>query len=358
MARIVLELDDGLIRSIRQLMERGRYASMSDFLWAAAQNQLVLEDSGAQSRGVTFDNTTKYPAGVERVALTRLPQLEKVTGVLNRPTRAAPLYNPATCLPAWGDSEPIWGQINRIFPCKVGARVLANMTISAGNAVRFERFLDVAAQAAAAFGLNLQTKDTAAGRKRDEAYSVGLPTGKRGEANFGRSLERFKNHFLADIRGDHKIDGALARLKFVGLQTPKEGIMIALTEAGWQFAQLPSPALDGVEGDGTLSEAEKNFYIDHVIQHVPAEAEAMETLLRLIADGINNRGRLNLELTKRWESKKWSSEVVNTQRSGLTARMVEVGLLAKRKQGLEVVYMTAEASEEFLVRMSGQSALS
>jgi len=57
---------------------------------------------------------------------------------------------------------------------------------------------------------------------------------------------------------------------------------------------------------------------------------------------------LNKEFAELWGA---SDAVVNTQRAGLMARMFELGLLEKEKNGIYVTYHISEFGKSFLAKI-------
>src|SRR5207302_1106139 len=105
-----------------------------------------------------------------------------------------------------------------LFPIKLGLRVLLNSLVQDEPWMSLNAFLETASNQARVVGDRLQKLDESARRQRDEAYAAGLPSLKRGADNFGKSADRFKHQFLVYVRTDGKVDGALARLKFVAVR--------------------------------------------------------------------------------------------------------------------------------------------
>ena len=84
------------------------------------------------------------------------------------------------------------------------------------------------------------------------------------------------SHYLFEIRRDNKVDGALAKLKFIKvIRIDGQGYKVGITKAGHEFAQLNNPYFDGIfescgvkdysnpelVKENTLSENEKSFLI-------------------------------------------------------------------------------------------------
>lgn len=375
--KLIVKIVESTVKRARDLVNQGTYSSLSEFFQTAADNQLELE---ADSEEVLQVSEHVFQAS-EQVPLYERPLLRVAEG--RSPTTGAPSkrkrqtpdpsppwhllkmlpdrtsltpMEPGECASVFNARGILWGQINRLLPWIVGLRVLGHMVESDGNAVDLETFRTKAAAAAASLGAYLQKLDAAAGRKRDEAYSAAFPSDRRGRGDLEKSLNRYKNHFLANLRTDGRAGGALAQLELVGVKTlDKGGAVIGLTEAGIQFQGRLNPILDDTEDEGSLSQDEKDLYLTHVIKTLPDEAEAMALLLLFIHGGIFKRTELNQKLAGIWQ-KDWSAAVVNTQRSGLTGRMVELGLLGKKKHGVTVEYLVTEQGLDFFTRVDKSQA--
>jgi predicted transcriptional regulator with HTH domain len=212
--------------------------------------------------------------------------------------------------------------------------------------IELESFRNKTAEVAMTFGKKILSYEEKKNKKRDERISAGLPIGFEEY----KSKMRYKGHFLAFMRKDGKLDGALAFLRFVNLTKNKNGnVLIGLTDAGVHFARLENPVIDHNNFDTSLSEKEISFYLSHVSRNVRGEFAAIKWLLGKLSNGITHREEINRELKKEfgdlWEA---SDAVINTQKAGLMARMIELGLIDRVRKGIRVYYYISDRGKTFL----------
>ena len=326
--KYVADLPEHLVGRIRDLIEKGKYEHIASFLLTAAENQLFLEygDEKKLTHESTEERSKEYMGILSSTDLTGVE-------TTNMPSPEQYLY------PNIKNEEklgPLWGQINRIFPMKIGLRILANMLRSTGSHVRLEDFQKKAVSIACLYGLKLRKEDKEHGRSRDSSRSIGLPI----HEDEVKSKQRYKSHFLGYLRKDGIMEGALGRLKFVNLKRNPEGNeFIGITREGLEFAALENPLLDNNNtGKGTLSERETEFYIKHVFHNIPGESQAIKQILEHISNGISTPKELNNRLKVDYADYGWSEAVLNTNRSGLVSRLHELGLVEKVRKGKEVAY--------------------
>lgn len=327
--KYVVDLPEHVVVKIRDLIEKGKYEDIASFLLTAAENQVFLEHEDEEK--LTYELSEK----TNKESMDILSSTD-FTGVetISMPSLGHYLY------PNIENEEklgPLWGQINRIFPMKIGLRILANMLRSNNRPyVRLQDFQQKATSIARLYGLNLWKEDKKQGRLRDSFRSTGLPIHKI-EA---KSKQRYKTHFLAYLRKDGVMEGALGRLKFVNLKRePEDNELIGITREGLDFAGLENPLLDNNDtGKGTLSERETEFYVKHVLHNIPGESQAMKQILKHISNGVSTPKGLNRRLEEDYAEYGWSEDVLNTNRSGLISRLHELGLIEKIKEGKEVTY--------------------
>jgi len=136
-------------------------------------------------------------------------------------------------------------------------------------------------------------------------------------------------------------------LKFGNAEVVGRALSVGLTEAGLEFARISNPVLDDSDLSSSLSEEEIEFYLEHIRARVPGEVYAFELILSLIAEGVNGREELNEQIKKRVPLD-WTDAVVNTQRAGAMARMYELGLIEKSREGLRVEYGVSERGIRWL----------
>jgi hypothetical protein len=138
-------------------------------------------------------------------------------------------------------------------------------------------------------------------------------------------------------------------MRFCNIYEEKKKKMIGITEEGLKFSSLVNPVLDDNNYEIALSEEESLFYINHIKENIKGEYEAMKWMLPQIKNGINDREALNKVIEKEYK-KAWGNDtteaVINTQRAGLIARMFELGLIEKEKDGIRVKYVVSNLGNQ------------
>ncbi len=333
--RAIIELPEYLVREARKLIDEGRYSDLSSFIVASIENQLTLEKSDIE-RGTVLVEDIREWKGKGRPSLS--PKISD--GQRDYSGVQSVEY------PEWkgrGEEHWLWGQINKILPIKFATRLLANEVSITGELPLLEKFRNKAAAEARTFGLSLQEVDETEEHAWGEQLSTAFPISDKVD----RALARFGSQFVGYVRGDGEISGALVELKFGNVIGRDRDARIGLTRAGLKFAQLANPVLDERDYSRPLSEAEIDFYLDHIARRVPWEAAAFKVILRIINDGITGREEVNREISKRL-AVKWTAAQVNTERAGTMARMFQLGLLDRERDGIRVDYRVTDRGMRWL----------
>lgn len=386
--RYVVEITQKQADKITKLINEAKYQSVAQFILTAIENQIYLEESDSSTQSV-FHNPLEINSsfaikekehdkkGHPVIDIEIEPSL--LAAIKNNPkTLLMPKFEELACSikkeiilneeHAW-----LWGQVNRIFPIKLGLRVLLVM-LGNDEATDLGIFKNKAGNVALAYGKMIRSRERYDNKPRDERVSAGLPIditdSKFREAvaielrkskrineidNYlqqeeFKSTNRYKAHFLVILRKDGTLEGAMPYLKFVNLKKLNdEKVYIGLTKEGLEFAKLKNPIIDEKNFEKSLSDSEINFYLDHISKNVKGEKAAIEWLLRKINEGIIEREKIIQEITKEF-NQFWndSKDVINTQRAGLMARMFELGLINKRKEGISVTYSISDSGRKFL----------
>lgn len=334
--RIILELPEYLVREARKLISEGRYSDISSFIVASVENQLTLEKSDIRPDTVLMEE------GVQGWKGGRGPSLTTKISDVQRDYSGVEVVG----YPEWegrGEKDWLWGQINKILPIKFVARLLANELSGGGEPPLLEEFGKSAAAAARAFGLDLKRVDEREGHGWGERLSTAFPISDKVD----RALGRFGSQFVGYVRGDGGMSGALLELKLGNVIGHDKDIRIGLTPAGLKFAEIRNPVLDERDYSRPLSEEETDFYLDHIARRVPWEAAAFRVILRIIGDGITGREEVNREISKRL-AVKWSAAQVNTERAGTMARMFQLELVGRERDGIRVEYKVTERGMRWL----------
>ena len=121
------------------------------------------------------------------------------------------------------------------------------------------------------------------------------------------------------------------------------------------MAELRNPVLDSEGGTSTekFSEAEIDFLIDHIWNHLPVEVFAFTATLSAISSGDATPESLDLALKKYLPSrvdKPFTDAFLTTQRAGVISRMADLGLVSRTRSGPNVTYVVNYRGAEFLKR--------
>jgi DNA-binding HxlR family transcriptional regulator len=310
----------------------GRYETVAQFITVAIENQIQLEaaplDQAALGSSRQESPSERPGAPVVGTADSLKVPVEEPMLVQSKEERS---------------DEIVWGLYNRIFPVKITLRVLARLLVTkGGKSVELKLLREESALKARAIGKELVLADRTRGSGRGEKLATGLPF-KRGD----KSLDRFKNMFVGTISGPGKISGFPAALRFVLLQRVGERAEVSLTPAGFRFASLKNPILDGpIEGiEGTLSSAESDFYMTHIHRVLPREWELCHRIIESIVDGNGTPAMVDQVIKRTLPS--LNSSMVAPTRAGIISRLDEIGLVQRRQNGLRVSYALTERGESF-----------
>ncbi len=331
--KIIVEFPSYIVEKIRVLVERGEFASLSDFLLLSAENQLLIEETDSHKAG-SHSVLRNFPIND--------PQ-DVQTGNQGETSLELVTISQATLPTLKGTDDWIWGQLNRILPIKYAARLLAVKMSHTGEAHPLRKFAEYASGMARGFGLTLSYKDKALNKNKDDRLSIGFPIGSKTEA----SLNRYSSQFVGYRRKDGNLSGALFELALAGIVTRENVDAIELSAEGAQFAALENPVLDANEYGESLSAAEKEYYLNHIKSNVPGEILAFTTILRLISRGVDSRVDLDNEIISELGGN-WTANFASTQRAGALSRMYELSLIRKEKSGSKVKYLPTETGLNWL----------
>lgn len=345
--KYVIDISQKQAEKIENFIKKGLYNSFAQFISTSLENQIYIEESDSYKLTTNSETqkTENYPLRTNKIF-----DNYKLDGIRNSPkTTSIPSFS-QLCISLQKIEEEkiwLWGQINRILPIKIGLRVLY---VLLGNEqwIYLEKYKEQAANIAVEFGNTIRNYENSRGKLRDEKISAGLPEGN------DKSKTRYQAHFLAYMRGDGKLDGAMCFLRFVNLDNnDKRRVKIGITEPGLNFARLENPVIDNNNFEQSLSEKEVNFYLEHIIKYVKSESSAMKWLLNELVNGTTQREAINIDLRKElgniWNV---TDPVINTQRAGLMARMFELGLIEKGKMGVKVNYKINNKGRIFLEKLN------
>lgn len=353
--RYLVDLNQEEAEKIREFINAGKYQTVAQFILTAIENQIHIENLDSESlssilptrKSLDVSSKPDLIIGKEakNITLVEIKSQPKTVAAPDFSELSVSLYE------AKEENCWLWGQTNKIFPVKIGLRVLYAL-IGLEQWLDLEDYKEKAANVAAEYGAAIRKYEDKKNKIRDERISAGLPDDKKFKSKF-----RYKGHFLAYMRKDGKLDGAMPFLRFANLKKDEKGkILIGLTEPGLNFARIENPVIDHNDFERNFSQTEIDFYLDYISTNVKGEASAINWVLNKIAYGIDNRDSINKELSREI-APSWGEEttdaVVNTQRAGLMARMFELGLIDKEKQGISVKYKVSAQGENFLKKLKG-----
>jgi len=354
-------------RRLDELLAAGAFADYSEVIESAIENMAVLQEE-VQHKGPLIIGSGQGRTFKPRQTKLRLPQRrpkldnpasvsEPVPGLFSLsdtsvepPDSLAPLptdvFFPGKPVPI---DRWIFGQFNKLLPAKANCRALARMYPPPAKGFELDQVASRISQEAEVLGKYLAEKDRQRGLSRDDAWAVGFPSG---DNKADRSRLRYANQFVGSIGRQGTVTGLLIDLKLINL-AGAGAKRVLLTRSGWDFGVTPNPVLDGAEGAGKFTASEVAFLLEHIQQHVPVEDFAFRTILAAIRNGQNTPDKLD-EACKQYVPTKPPTEiseaVITTQRTGAVSRMVDLGLITRRRDGLRVSYVVTDLGEQYADR--------
>lgn len=363
MPLIAVNLSDKLLQEIRDLIDKGRYATLESFIEIGAFNQLALERGASPAEIVERGHrrsssdapvqSTKPPTAITKSArataanvsrkeavvqmASKVDAIEPVTEdeakvvfsrFAHRPeTKAVPLKMPQQPQPG----ERIFGQVNRLFPLKLVCRWLAAAAADEGQWPKYTAIAAPLSDDAGTIGSLLDDWDKALERERGSELATALPRRKN-----NASLDRFLSQFVARITRASEISaGAVCQYEFARF----DDSTLALTEQGAAFAALKNPILDANDkkAASALAEPEAEFLATHIRTWVPTEWIDMKTVLEAVQAGKASPTEVATAVRAELPPG-WSDSMVQTHVSGVIARLGEIRLLSRTWQGRNVRY--------------------
>jgi len=241
--------------------------------------------------------------------------------------------------------KPLSGQYNRLFPVKIVLRVAANLIKNRDERRKLgeeefvydsleladlrEECLKAATYAKARF----QWIDERSQTEFGERLSVGLPdfSGKKAK----KQKERFVSQFVGSVKKKGK--GLPFELGLLAINADGD---VEFTDWGVHFMLLENPIIDQNDtnawksGD-SFSRKEKVFLVNMIEKFNPIEFEFMKKIMQWIDDGEDRPKKLDELVSIETDSNATEASLL---RSGMTARMLELGLIRREKKGREVKF--------------------
>jgi hypothetical protein len=242
----------------------------------------------------------------------------------------------------------LFGQFNKFLPVKASCRALFNLLLENPAGIPVAEAANKISHAACGLGDYLKALDDRLQARREDAFAAAFPSSTI--EGGGESRLRFGNQFVANMR-QNQLGGFPAALKFVAIETAKEP-RLSVTKAGADFALLQNPILDapGTPVTRKLTVEETEFLLAHIIRSVPEEISAYASILDAIQSGANTPDAVDKSLRQRFNlptEQAITKTFLTTQRTGAISRLVDLGLVAREKEGLRVTYIIAQPGKDF-----------
>ena len=333
-------------KALRDLLATGGFKDQSEALNAALVNYQIIHSQvssgGAQSFSLSRrQKSCSSPAVADDQALSILDSFDSqvLPQSAIEPILAKPEGGDLTYPGRW-----LFGQMNRFLPVKVTCRGLATLLKNNPAGAEFEAARESILEAAVEFGAFLAESDQRSGAKGDEKLSLCFPDKRKGNE---KSKLRFSNQFIGSIDSQGQMFGMPTSLCLMRPRKNGARLHLALTEPGLHFALLNNPVIDQKStASGKYSSEETEFLVDHIFRYVPEEAAAYKLLLAAIRQGSNTPDALDGFLrSRRGSQPEISPAYLSTQRSGVISRMVDIGLIQRKKDGTRVSYLLTKAAE-------------
>jgi len=249
------------------------------------------------------------------------------------------------------------GQYNRLFPVKIVMRTLANLIYSRDefkildsdegqyeyDEILLEDLREESLKVAKYAKLRFEWIDARSGNKMGERLSVGLTDGSK------KQNERFAVQFVGSVRNIG------SGLPFeLGLISLEEG-EVKFTNNGVKFMLLSNPIFDTNDGwktGNSFSKEEQIFLIRLIRFNAPQEFLFMQDILTWIGQGINSPKPLESKII---ETRNISGTESSLLRSGILARMIELGIVIREQKGRKVTYQLTQMGTQLLSKNENQS---
>lgn len=332
--KVLVDINEDLFNRIKEVNQS---SSLSSFIIIAIENQISLE----KEQNTDFHEIDKVIKKPSEAITSKEKTPKKSTEVidyldfLKQPINyeKIPELTLKTPIKNWY----IWGQYNKFFALKFAVRYLAYLQ-SQNNftTVNLDEYHDRCSKAASQMKKLLNQSDKKAGRIWGEGFSAGLPD------NEEKSWSRFKHHFIGYLDTKGNPVGALPDIGFIVIEKKQVG----LTLDGLAFAKCNNPILDDDPFAPTLfSQEERQFLIYHLKTRIPIEWQGIKRVLQWIdVEGVNTPDALTAKFAS--FDKSWTPKVANTHRTGMLARMYDLGFISRKKIGINANYVVTDLGKK------------
>lgn len=356
------------------LLEAGQYKDFGEVIESAVQNLIIIQDEVQKKGTVVFGDISD---GFMEQMLDPTVQGNSSEYTDNSKHRQKPwLGNRSSIIPDifllkelpdlppniieepsdnWmkGQEVPLdwwfFGQYNRLLPVKASSRALAHLMVNDPDGVNIDKAVNIISREASILGNYLLRHDKRHDIHRDDALSTAFPSlGKKTE----KSQSRFGNQFVVSVNKQGQVSGLLFDLGLINI-TSTEKPSVLLTEAGWKFATLLNPVLDGMQDAVTqkFSHEEINFLLSHISRSVPAEDFAYRAIMKAIKSGANSPDSIDstlIQYISKDKEQRLSRSFLSSQRSGAISRMVDLELVTRVRDGIRVIYVVTDNGDKYL----------
>jgi len=260
----------------------------------------------------------------------------------------------------WDSQSILSGQVNRYFAIKSALSIAARSIITNGSDgfIQHDNYLNIAKPLILDLISEIQDIDLVEKTK----YSIGFPRINRSYLGYKTQIDPiqlFINKYFWTIRRvDKQVGGSLAKLNFINVYKDQDQYKICLTKEGLDFLKISNPIHQYIDlkkdyphtfmDHGSISGLEVKFLIKHIKKILPNEYKAMTHILKSINDGNNNPEKLSKSLMDNslFGSKK---KIIELNRNGLLARLVEIRLVEKEKiNKTKVKYLLTDSGVKLL----------
>ena len=251
------------------------------------------------------------------------------------------------------DDYILWGQFNRFLPIKFSLRMLAHSMQNTVNQhgeslLPLEKWFSDIRRSAASVRRHLSEIDLTQNIPRGEQLASGFPTINE------KSLDRFVNHFCANIYSDGTVVGFPSHLGLI--KVTSDCRYVSLTEAGLDYVQLHNPVLDGSSPfTSSMSEQESTFMIEQIKSHLPSTWAFMCFILESINNGNCTPNQLSEEIDVVYgvsssysmgSSKGWNAAQISTYRTGAIGLLGDMHVIERRREGRRVTYSLSQTGKD------------
>lgn len=338
---IYIRLPDTIARRLNLYLEEPNagYMSIDEFAEVAIRNQLNADGAPGIQNGryhsvrseMSFQREPRGHTGKNLsvgVAVEEMRPIEQF--------QAPPPNSPLPLIAAPDSTNQRLSSLtNRLSQVKVAARVCANLS-QRGEWPEMKDFQTKAANTARAIGLVLRGLSGQRGDGDGSSRAhIGYPTGEEVE----KAQARFINSFTINLAGD-KVTGPLAILGLANIVDGK----VALTEAGWRFAVLPSP-LTGETDQGILLSPDEAAELRARSCDAGAEVKAIREFLRDVRRSNGSQTRVDEMLNQQYPD--WNQQQVIAQRAAMVGRLSDIDVVQVDGRGANAVIRLLPAAQEF-----------